>query len=281
MNDHKYNNDPHNDFFDKVKIPYKKSKEDVWNEIMDKVDEKESKINFNYKKHIYWAVAASLVVLLAIGTLMRFYTAAYECPRGEHLSILLPDGSKVNINAGSTLKYHPYWWSVSRRLKLEGEAFFEVVKGNQFKVISKQGSTAVLGTSFNIYARENNYRVSCYSGEVRVKSKKGEVKIIQKDQSIEIADDGLMKSLESIEINQDIAWIKNKFVFTSESLEEVFSEIERQFKIKIELSEDVSGRYTGNFKRGSSPQNILENICKPFGFHVRKITEDHYKIIAE
>ena len=93
-------------------------------------------------------------------------------------TVILPDGSIAQLNGSSTLKYHPYWWNISRNISLEGEAFFEVAKGSKFSVESKNGTTSVLGTSFNIYARSNQYEVVCVTGKVWVENATGEVSTI-------------------------------------------------------------------------------------------------------
>ena len=56
----------------------------------------------------------------------------------------------------------------SRKVSLEGEAFFEVNPGKKFEVVSKFGKTIVLGTSFNIYSRNSSYQVTCMTGKVKV-----------------------------------------------------------------------------------------------------------------
>ena len=90
----------------------------------------------------------------------RSYTVTEIAKRGSHLAVTLPDGSKVNLNADSRLTYKPYQWIISRNVELEGEAFFEVKQGKRFSVKSNQNKVNVLGTSFNIFSRPGNYRVT-------------------------------------------------------------------------------------------------------------------------
>lgn len=279
MNQQDKQHNSHDDFFQKAKIPYSRSKEDVWANMMQQLDAPENEEKTRTLKPVMWAIAASIILLLSIGGFMRFYTKSYHAPAGQHLAMTLPDGSDVTLNANTQLQYHPYWWQFSRKLKLSGEAFFQVTPGNKFSVTSKQGVTSVLGTQFNIYARETRYRVHCLTGKVDVKSKQGDSRVITANQAVSVETDGSLKYQEKIEVEQAIAWRKNEFIFTATPLREVLEEMERQFDIVIEVPASVKGSYTGNFKRGSSPQETLEQICMPFGLQVEKIGTDHFKII--
>ena len=81
--------------------------------------------------------------------------------------VTLPDNSIVTLRGGSELSYAPYWWFADRSLQFEGEAFFDVEKGSSFTVQSDNGVTQVLGTSFSIYANDENYEVFCKTGKVK------------------------------------------------------------------------------------------------------------------
>ncbi len=113
-------------------------------------------------------MAAAVALLVGISVLMQVYTKTITIPAGQHSHILLRIMSHVRLNAQTTLSYKPLLWKFSRKVSLEGEAYFEVQKGKKFEVISTNGKTVVLGTSFNIYSRNNNYQVTCVTGKVRV-----------------------------------------------------------------------------------------------------------------
>ncbi|MFW5821668.1 MAG: FecR family protein [Bacteroidota bacterium] len=281
MNDKNSHNDQHRRFFKKTDIPYSRSKEDVWSNMMAKIQDEKEPERKTRSLIIYWSAAAIFIMFLGITGFMRFYSVSLYAPAGQHLSKTLPEGSKVHLNAGTTLTYHPYWWRFGRILELEGEAYFEVVKGNRFMVRSALGSTEVLGTSFNIYARNNEYKVHCLTGQVRVESDKGKSKILESNQSVTISVGAGLKYQSDVKVENVISWTSNKFVFTSVPLNEVLKEIERQFDITIELETGIEGEYTGNFQRGSSVKNILDMIARPFGLRVEQIHQDKYRLIRE
>ncbi len=85
----------------------------------------------------------------------------------EHKQIILPDQSEVILNAGSTLLY-PGEWADDRLVRLDGQAFFNVSHGSEFVVETETGKVTVLGTSFDVCARGENFQVWCHSGKVEV-----------------------------------------------------------------------------------------------------------------
>ncbi|MDX2415229.1 MAG: FecR family protein [Bacteroidales bacterium] len=140
--------------FDGGSVLWDKSKEDIWAE-MDALLEhgEEGKVVSFTRRSRMIAAAAFIILLLGVPGIMRFYTKTIQSDAGEHLAILLPDNSEVDLNALTTIKYNPLWWRFNREVKLEGEAFFNVDPGSDFEVISQAATTMVVGTSFNIVAR--------------------------------------------------------------------------------------------------------------------------------
>jgi ferric-dicitrate binding protein FerR (iron transport regulator) len=275
---HRYN-DKHGHFFQKAQIPYSRSKEDVWQDMMAQMEEQQNPQKKTRPLYYYLAAAAVILLLAGLAGFMRFYDTTLQAPAGQHLSRTLPDGSTVHMNAGTELTYHPHWWRFARILELEGEAYFEVEPGKRFTVVSPQGTTRVLGTSFNIYARNNQYRVHCLTGEVEVKTGAGKTKTLQPNQAIRVSNTGEMEYRTGVQSRHAISWTQNRFVYTAVPLQEVFKEMERQFDITIEIEAPIEGaEYTGNFQRGSSPETLLKMIARPFGLNVEQVHQTKYRI---
>ncbi len=134
-------------FWDKTEVPFKRSSNQVWDELSQQLnDSEETKPEPKIVPMNWFRLAAAAVVALLIGSsvFMNLYTLEVDCPRGEHLTHILPDGSQIELNAETSIQYRPYWWSFSRAVKLQGEAFFEVEKGSSFVVSSQVGTTTVL-----------------------------------------------------------------------------------------------------------------------------------------
>ena len=274
--------------FHSLKPPYTRSQQDVWAAIEGKIGNRQEAgrvVPFYSFKNGYMrlAVAAVLVVLFAIPLFMNYYSVSVQTKAGEHTAVLLPDGSSVTLNAMSAIKYYPYKWSLSRRVELKGEAFFEVTKGKSFTVYSQQGSTRVLGTSFNVFARNAEYNVACVTGKVEVTDYKVKV-IIEPNQSAgTIAGKGLVKNA-GVNTNAVVAWKNNEFFYTSAALTRVMNDIELQYGIKFQFDAGVNTEallYTGNFKKDKSVENVLNLVLKPFGLEHAKRGEGQYIVTLQ
>jgi len=268
--------------FSNGKIPWEKSKAEVWNDLEAKIT-KENRTTIHVR-HLHpnrqWlALAASLVLLLSVSGFMKFYTVKTFCPEGVHTSLQLPDGSTMELNASTHVAYHPYWWFISREVKLEGEAFFHVEKGKKFKVLSSQATTEVLGTTFNVFARGEDYVVSCHTGSVRLsESKTGSAVILSPNErgQMEIAGGFSVTKLE--DALDSPGWTNNLIMFSSAPLRLVFEEIERQFGIVIETPGGMQQVYSGNFSLDQSVENILSLLCLPFDLEYEPQTGNKYLV---
>ena len=269
--------------FSNLKPNYSKNKKDVWSEINLAIsqnelhDEKETtptiKLWFKY------SIAASFLVLFSIGISMRLYTTEIYTLTNETTNHILPDGSIIELNAATTISYHPYWWKFNRSVNLEGEAFFKVQKGEEFNVISNNGTTQVLGTSFNIYSRNEKYKVYCKSGKVRV---------IDNELNEVILQPGLFAEIETnkIQLKNNInpklilAWKSDMFIYKNTPLKNVFKDFETYYGIKIETNLNAISNlsYSGFFKRKTSINQALEIVCYSFDLNLDKINKDHYLV---
>ena len=256
----------------KVTVKWESSAEDIWAKMESQLTEQKrpTKVIALNRSAWQWAVAAVFVLLLGTTAFMRFYTESAIVPAGEHQLVELPDQSKVQLNAGSEIAWHPYWWQISREVELAGEAYFEVQKGSRFVVTSENGNTAVLGTSFNIFARDDAYRVTCLTGKVQVSTvdEKNQVALLPNEKA-ELSETGLTKS--TVEAEESIAWTGNRFVFTARSVQEVFDEIERQYNVTLDVDAGINFSYSGNFEKQSDVRQVLGYVCRPFSL---KFTEE-------
>ena len=272
----------HGDFFKKVEIPYKRSKADVWAALSEKIEEQPQPKTVNiFANRRLWAVAATFLLLTALFSVMRFYTKTILSPAGQHLTAMLPDGSTVEMNAGSTLKYHPLWWWASRSLRFEGEGFFRVEKGRKFSVHSAMGETSVLGTTFNIYSREETYRVTCFTGKVRVTSLTRQEVILGPDYTAQVNKAGNIIVRKEKQPETTVSWRDNMFNFTAAPLREVLNEVERQYGVSVSMEPGLNLFYTGFFSKDKPVEEVLNIICKPFGITYVKTADGTYRIISD
>lgn len=277
--DNKLENDT-NELFSHLRIPWKRTKEDSWSGIAKRIQE--PKIIQLQPKTIGWKVASAAVIFLAlsIGFFMSTYTVNFHSRQNLFATIQMPDGSKVFVNTNSNISYKPYWWWVNRDVKLKGEAFFEVQKGKKFRVLSENGTTEVLGTSFNVFARDQLYEVVCVTGKVKVQAALTEhTVILHPTQKALLLETGELNVESEISVEQTKAWFSNRLEFTSQPLKEVFKYIEILYDIEIIIQQDVFQEYTGSFDKPSSADEALKLICRPFNLKVEKLAKKKYRII--
>jgi ferric-dicitrate binding protein FerR (iron transport regulator) len=270
------------DFFSKVEVTYEKDPREIWDLMAKKLDEKPTgKVVHFYYKRVFSAIAASILILLGTYAVMRFYPKTIVSYKGEHLTALLPDGSTVELNAQSTLRYYPYWWRFSREIDFSGEGFFQIAKGSKLEVSSDNGKTIVLGTSFNIFSRAEKYKVTCLTGKVKVVSSSDKEAILTPDYHAEIDENGdiLVKKLERPETSA--GWVNNMFSFTSTPLVEVIYEIERQYDVDIFFPADLKHTYTGYFPKNQPVEQTLDLLCKAFVLTFVKDSEKEFTIVQK
>jgi ferric-dicitrate binding protein FerR (iron transport regulator) len=266
-------------FFNEVSISYNKTKEEAWADIEGKLTEKRrAEIQLFHSRRLIIGIAASLLLLAGIFSILRFYTSAISCPPGQHLSCSLPDGSTIELNAVSKVVYRPLWWRFERKLSFNGEGFFRVEKGKKFEVVSENGRTIVLGTSFNIYSREREYIVSCFTGKVKVISITSEETILSPDQTASISPEGRISLSKEDGPGVSNAWMNNMFRFTGRPLKQVFNEIGRQYAVTIIFNPTQDYAYTGYFSKDKPVEETLALICKPFGLTFARNSEKEYEI---
>lgn len=266
-------------FFGQGKIAWEKSEADVWAELEPKMDKAPMGRSVSMlAKVARWSAAAVIVLLVGLSALAFFYTKTVETAPGEHLVAQLPDGSTVELNAGSRLTYHPLKWRFKRQLKFEGEGLFKVEKGKTFEVESANGVTRVLGTSFNIYARDDQYRVTCLTGKVEVESPDKEKALLLPDTHAELKE-GKLVVKQKYRTEKALGWKTNQFFFEGRPLKEVIDEIERQYAVTIRLQPNLNDRnFASNFSKKYNVEEVLDFICKSMQIKFEKQSENVYLI---
>ena len=205
-------------------------------------------------------IAAVFAVLFAGYVFINSLETTIETQIAEKKTFLLPDESEVVLNANSTIEFNKKNWNDNRSLQMNGEAYFDVSKGNKFSIQTKEGIVSVLGTKFNVFARENNLHVKCFEGLVSIafndtliKLPAGEKLIIKGDEIVNHS--SLNKNIPS--------WINGESSFDNATILDVIKELELQYPIKVTSNNiDLNRRYSGSF----SHKNLnlaLRLICEP------------------
>ncbi len=212
-----------------------------------------------YKRFLQ--VAAAVVILL-VGS--YFYVnsldATIATQYAETKEIVLPDHSKVILNADSELSYSKKNWDANRNLNLKGEAFFKVAKGEKFTVATTDGTISVLGTQFNVENRNDFFEVSCYEGLVSVSFNNKDYKLPAGSSFVVI--NGAITTTQKLDAESP-SWMHSESSFKSVPLKYVFDEFQRQHNITVSTENiDTNQLYTGSFSN-SDANLALQSISAP------------------
>ena len=251
--------------------------EKAWEKINAHVNQQESPKPAVQKRR-WLAYAATCFLVCTSGWLVYkslnskpALTAEYEVisnADGKHTRFLLPDSSTVYLGGGSKLKYAKNFIGKTRAVYLDGEAFFDVVHlAKPFTVKSRQITTVVLGTSFNIkaYAAENKVAVTVKTGKVGVmadvRGRPQVVKYLLPNEQISINTVSGLYTFNTTDARAVNSWIDNDFIFYDTSLEEIAASMEHYYGVQIEFTEPDLGRVklTAKFKNISLKQ-AMENL---------------------
>jgi ferric-dicitrate binding protein FerR (iron transport regulator) len=191
-------------------------------------------------------------------------------PRGGQYQLVLPDGTKVWLNAASSLKYPAAFAGNERRVELNGEAYFEVSKdpSKPFFVKTASQTVAVLGTHFNIngYADESATKTTLLEGSVKVTGDNGQsVKIKPGEQAINYANAISIK--ENVDTDDAIAWKNGKFMFSNTDLQTIMRQLSRWYDVDVEYQGKIEQKhYMGRISRNVPVSQIFE-ILKTSGLN--------------
>lgn len=183
-------------------------------------------------------------------------------PTGGQYNIVLADGTKVYLNAVSSIKYPTQFNGDKRLVELDGEAYFEVAKNKNkpFIVKSDNQSIEVLGTHFNVhaYANEAVVKTTLLEGSVAV-SFKNQKSILKPGQQSNVSDNFTKIKIREVDTDEAIAWKNGRFKFDNADLKTVMRQLERWYGIKVEYRGDVSDvRFSGGTFMNKNLSEVLK-----------------------
>lgn len=174
-------------------------------------------------------------------------------PRGGEYTVTLQDGSVVQLNSASELRYPVQFAGRERRVFLSGEAYFEVAKDARHPFVVEVGHAEieVLGTSFNVYSylEEQKTEATLVEGQVRFSAGGQEVTLSPGEQGVWDTAGHLDK--REVDVYPYIAWKDGKFVFRKRTLEEVMRIVSRWYNVNVVFEDAVSKQvsFSGNIRR--------------------------------
>jgi ferric-dicitrate binding protein FerR (iron transport regulator) len=204
---------------------------------------------------------------------------------GERISLSLPDGTKVNLNAGSILRYPDSFSGNERKVELSGEAFFDVVhnEAKPFIVQTHAFNVRVLGTEFNIEAfpEASEVNTTLVNGKVILEKELGNKMValaeMKPNERIVYHVDNQKISLSTEkDISQYIAWKDGKLVFLNDPIEEVAKKLGLWYNVSVTIqSEELKkSHFTGTFTNETIEKVLtLLSVSSPIDYKIIQASE--------
>lgn len=208
-------------------------------------------------------VYATGATALSQGALPVYNTV--ETPKGGQFQILLPDGSKVWLNAASSLRYPVVFSGEERNVELKGEAYFEIVKNKKmpFNVKTPNGmEIQVLGTHFNVmaYEDENNICTTLLEGSVNINHNSSHT-LLKPGQQALLNKNSRNITVSTADMEEAMAWKNGYFLFNDENIESVMRKISRWYDVEVEYHGNMEKRdFTGSVSRFENVSKVLNML---------------------
>ena len=212
-------------------------------------------------------------------------------PRGGTYQVVLPDGTRVWLNAGSALKFPAKFSGTERVVELTGEAYFEVAtshtfsgespssSGNtpslrgrrtkqSFKVISGNQELTVLGTHFNVnaYGDERSVKTTLMEGSIKIASQTRNDEIDRKEVILKPGQQSIVtanKEIQVAEVNVEeaAAWKNGYFSFTDDKIQDIMQTISRWYDIEVSYDGNITkDGFNGKISRNKNISQVLKML---------------------
>ena len=187
-----------------------------------------------------------------------------ETPNGGQYHLILSDGTKVWLNAASSLRFPSTFIGKERVVELKGEAYFEVAKNARmpFKVKARNTEIQVLGTHFNVmsYDDELSMKTTLVEGAIRVKNGDRTDDLHPGQQAVG-SQNGKLEVRDNVNVEEEIAWKKGLFQFNDTNLKEVMRQLSRWYDVKVVYEKEVpENRITGKISRNVKASEVINML---------------------
>jgi ferric-dicitrate binding protein FerR (iron transport regulator) len=195
------------------------------------------------------------------GAASMFHTI--ETPNGGKSQVVLPDGTKVWLNAASSLRFPTKFASNLREVDLTGEAYFEVSsnKKSPFYVHTSDMSIRVTGTQFNVmaYSNETVTETTLVEGSVEVQHQSQRMYLSPGEQCTKLRRADFSK--KQVDVDGAIAWKNGLFHFDNAEIETVMKQLARWYDVEIEYSSGIPNTHFGGYiSRESKLSSVLKML---------------------
>ena len=239
------------------------------------------------KTKLLWAACFFIAITSAILMIHNYHKPVsiayifYKAPLGHRIMRSFPDGSKIWLNAGSTVRISKNFSGKTREVYLQGEAFFDVVHDAKkpFVIHTGEITTQVLGTAFNVNAYpQKEISVVVLRGLVGVKDEHRLLGLVKPDQQLKY--DRKTKTSSSGQINAHLltSWMRNELQLNNVSMKDAAETLARWYNVKIVFN-NVSlkgSSFTASFSAGAPLKQVMGIISKINGFNYKLSADTVY-----
>ncbi|TAN00640.1 MAG: DUF4974 domain-containing protein [Chitinophagaceae bacterium] len=200
-------------------------------------------------------------------------------PRGGQYQLTLSDGTKVWLNAASSIRYPVAFTGKERVVEVTGEAYFEVAKNAAQPFIVKRGNMTVqvLGTHFNVnaYDDEGIVKVTLLEGliKVQLENSSRQSAIVHPGEQAQMNKAGAIRLVKDADVNDAVSWKNGFFSFRNDNLEEVLRKLSRWYDVDVvyDLGVNNQQQFSGRIDRDLTLSQVLKGLA---------LTQAHFKIEA-
>lgn len=193
-------------------------------------------------------------------------------PKGGQYQVVLSDGSKVWLNASSSLRFPTAFNDAMREVEITGEAYFEIAHNSlkPFRVKVKDMYVNVLGTHFNVmaYDDEKEIKTTLLEGSLKV-SNTSSYRFVKPGQQAGLLQNGTFNLIPDADVEEAVAWKNGKFLFNSADICTIMRQVERWYNVDIVFEREGNLHFTGELSRYANISELLRKLELTNEIHFR------------
>jgi transmembrane sensor len=186
-------------------------------------------------------------------------------PKGGQFSIVLEDGSKVWLNASSSLRFPKKFAAQQRKVELKGEAYFEISKNanRPFYVAANNATVKVLGTHFNIsnYVEDNFTKTTLLEGSVEMTALGSKEMLVPNQEALYLNNSKKIEVKNAPYAQDAIAWKEGVFMFRDENIQSIMQKISRWYDVDVVYNKEaLNEQFSGSISKYQNIDKVLKQL---------------------
>ncbi|MCF8454147.1 MAG: DUF4974 domain-containing protein [Pedobacter sp.] len=195
-------------------------------------------------------------------------------PMGGQYQLSLPDGSRVWLNSGSSIRFPTAFIGKERIIELKGEAFFDIRENKKMPFTVRTNNSMdirVLGTQFNVmaYDDEKNINTTLLEGSVQILKESGTA-FLEPGQAAKLNKGTGKIKVAAADIEEAVAWKNGFFIFSNENIESIMRKVSRWYNVEVDYQGNLSNKdFVGTISRDKNISEILKMLELTGAVHFR------------